>query len=220
MTLANLRSDARFLIFGDSTSTTYGDTDLDRNLNNWYRRCIAWILTVNGGWQVNGEIATASLAANQREYILPTDILKINSVYIKYDTDGDYIKAIQRDPRNIYEYPEDYNPIYPEFDLLDNSLFVYLPNTSIVAITDGLKIHYQTDITALSNTTDTPNLAEPFENLLSLGAAYDYALAKEMYGKVNALKVDIADKKAELLEFYAQRSTAKRPSLEMADENY
>lgn len=215
--LVNLRSDARYLVFGNSSNTDYGDTDLDRNINRWYNTVLGWVLSANGEWQVNGEIATTDILVNQREYILPTDCLKVNKVFIKRGSE--YLEAKQRDLSAVHEDNDTYKPFPPEFDLLDNSLFIYIDG-DITAVTDGIKIIYQTELTELSGATDAPNLAEPFKRLLSLGAALDYCLANEVSGKAKNLKVMMDETKKELLEFYATRSTAKPVLIEPVKTNY
>lgn len=214
--LTNLQSDARYLVFGDSTNTAYGETDLNRNINRWYNTILAWVLSANGEWQVNGEFADTDLVALQREYILPTDLLRLNEVYIKTTSTGDYIKATQRDLSNISSYNEDYYPTSPEFDLLDNSLFIYTPEATIGAVTDGLKLVYQKDLTELTGTS-APNLSEPFKRGISIGAALDYCIANEMNNKAKSLKILLDELKPELLKFYSNRT--KNNILTPAEEN-
>ena len=218
-TLENLRADARYFVFGNSTNTDYGNTDLDRNINRWYNTVLGWVLSSNGEWQVNGEVATSDLVADQREYILPTDILKLNKIFIKPTSSSDYLEATQRDKSAIHVDDSLYLPYPPEFDLFDNSMFVYL-DQDITAVTDGIKITYQTNLTELAETSDAPNLAEPFKRLLSLGAALDYCLANEVKGKAKNFKVMIDETKQELIDFYANRSTVKPIVIEPSKENY
>ncbi len=218
--LTNLRSDARFLIFGDSTITTYGDTDLDRNIDRWYQTGIAWVLKANGKWQVKGEIATTDIVAGQREYLLPGDILKLNEVYIKtVSNQADYAKAVERDPIQVNVEPESYHPNPPEFDLLDNSIFIYIPEASITGVSTGLKIHYQSNLTTLT-ASDAPDLAEPFKRLLSVGAVYDYCFANEMWKKATEALNQISIIKNDLIEFYVSRSTVARNRITFKQENY
>lgn len=226
MLLSNLRSDIRFLIFKDSTDTSYSDTDIDRNVNHWYRTILGWIFAANGDWQVNGEYADTDIVANQREYILPADTLKINEVYIKGTTGGIYVKATQRDIQNVEDYPEDYHPLTPEFDLVDNSLFIYLPEANITNVTDGIRLYFQTEITELT-TSDKPNIADVVVRALSYGAVVDYCLAEEMWNKASMyqklLGVDqpLVDSglKKEIKDFYAKRSLTKEPTLTPVEEN-
>ena len=216
--LVNLRSDARYLVFGNSTLTDYSDTDIDRNINRWYNTVLGWVLSANGEWQINGEIATADTVAGQREYILPSDCLKVNKIFIKTSATSDYLEGKQRDLSAVHEDTDNYKPFPPEFDLLDNSIFIYT-DSDITAVTDGIKIVYQTDLTELSSTL-APNLAEPFKRLISLGAALDYCVANEVSSKAKNLKVMIDETKKELLEFYATRSTAKPVMIEPININY
>lgn len=216
--LVNLRSDTRYLVFGDSTKTEYGDTDLDRNINRWYNTILAWILESNGDWQVNGEFADTDLVSAQREYILPSDLLKLNEVYIKSTTTGDYIKATQRDLSAI-GYNEDYHPATPEFDLLDNSIFIYTPESTINAVTKGLKLVYQKDLTELTGTA-SPNLSEPFKRGVSIGAALDYCIANGVDNKAKSLKVLLDELKQELMSYYSSKSTAREVILSASKENY
>ena len=217
--LVSLRADTRYLALGDSTNTQYGDTDLDRNINRWYETGLALAFSANGDWQVNGDYATTSIVATQREYVLPADSLKINEVYIKTTSAGEYVKATQRDLSAVNQYNETYVPLTPEFDLMDNSLFIYLPEGTIVDVADGLKIVYQKDITELTGTL-APNLAEPFKRLLSWGAAFDYCVAKEMYSKAKTVKVMIDELSEKLMAFDATRSTAQDVRLIPAEKNY
>ena len=226
MQLQNLRDDVRFLIFKDTTATTaYSNTDIDRNINQWYRTILSWILGSNGEWQVFGEYATANIVADQREYILPTDILRLNEVYIKGTTAGTYLKATQRDIINVEDYPEDYHPATPEFDLIDNSLFIYLPESSITNVTAGIKIYYQTELTELTS-TDKPNLADVFIRALVYGAVFDYLLAEEQSkAKTFATLLGIdqplvdAGLKKDIKEHYANRAQTKQTTLTPAEEN-
>ena len=177
---------------------------------------------------MNGNIATTNIVAGQRNYALPSDILKLNEVYIKSTSAGEYIKATQRDILNISEDPETYYPYPPEFDLLNNSMYIYIPEATITAVTAGIKIYFQKDLTELSGSTDTPNLSDIFRKILSIGSAIDYCLSQEMWNKVkkfeNRLYGDPTVRndqgmKGELIEFYANRSLTKPTIITPKEEN-
>ncbi len=227
MNLTAIRADTRYIATGDRTNTAYSDTDLDANINHWYNLVLSWILGANGSWQVNEDYATASIVASQREYILPADILKLNKVYIKSVSTGEYVEAKHRELRNVTDYPEDYHPATPEYDLMDNSLFIYLPE-DITAVTDGIKIYYQTNLTELSGASDTPNLPTICTRILSFGAANDYCLANEMWNKSKKLENRIFGDptvrndqglKGELEEYYANRISVEPPIITPFEEN-
>lgn len=221
MTLEDLRKSVRYSVFGDSTESSYADADLDRNLNLWYKTAVGWALSVNGDWQVNGEIATKSLVEGQTEYLLPTDILRLNQVYIKVESGGEYFKAKQIDTQEVktYSLSDSYYPHPPEFDLLENSMRVYTSNETIPAISNGLKIYYQTKVTELTETTDEASLTEPFEKILIAGASYEYCIANEM-GKSEQFKRDINEARRDLENYYANRSEVKPVRIIPNEENY
>jgi hypothetical protein len=228
-TLQDLRSDARYLALGDSTNTQYANTDLDRNINRWHEIGISLAMDANGDWEINGEIAVTSLVIGQREYILPADILRLNEVYIKSSVNSDYIKAKQRDLKGVQNYNEDYHPAVPEYDLLDNSLFIYIPDSSITAVPAGLKIVYQKDLVELLETSDAPNLPEPFKRLLSVGAAMDFCESNEMWTKAKKLSNRIYGDptvknddgiKGELKKHFSNRSARNNAVLESIQENF
>jgi hypothetical protein len=204
--LQDIISDARFHVFGDSTNTQYSDTDIKRNINNWYRTVLSWIIEANGEWQVNGEETTTDLEAGQKEYILPTDLLKFNEIYFKIN--GEYKKGTLIDPQNIGVDPDDYQPVYPSYDLKDNSLFLYF-SEDIVETEDGIKLHYQTDIvTELSANGDNPNITDNFRRLLAIGSAYDYCIANEMWNKSTKLERLIFEVyKPDLTKHYSKKNT-------------
>jgi len=228
--LQDIQSDSRFLVFGNSTNTNYKDADLNRNINRWYETGLAWILQSDGEWQVNGDIAVCDLVAGQREYTLPTDTLVIDKVYIQSNTTGaDYLVAIQKDLSGIKRYNEEYHPQIPEYDLLDNSIFIYIPDDTITAVPSGLKIVYQKDFVALANSTDAPNIAEPFKRLLSVGAAMDYCKPNEKWNKLATFKKDIYGDptvknddgiKGDLIAYYASKSVVKPVVIQAEIENF
>lgn len=229
MKLKSLREDARYLVFGNRNNTEYADTDLNANINNWYATVLSWSLEVNGDWQINGDFATADIVAGQREYLFDSDLLKLSEVYIKSVSTGEYIKATQRDIINVETYPENYRPQTPEFDLLDNSLFIYIPEATITDVTDGIKIYFQGDLTILEGDNDYPNLPSIFTRILSIGSAIDYCLSNELWNKAKKLENRLygdpsvrndEGMKGELTKFIANRSMTKQPILEPEELNY
>jgi hypothetical protein len=128
-------------------------------------------------WDFSAESATTSLVANQQEYLLPLDILKIKRVELTFDgttwydaTPMDINETGEAtDTTTIAQY---YLPNNPKYDLMDNSLFLYpIPTVNVTA---GLKVWYEKLPAVLVNTTDTPNIARPFHKGLCYGAAKDY----------------------------------------------
>lgn len=205
MTTENIRSQTRYLVFGDSTNTAYGDTELDLNVEQALYMASGWAIQANGDWQINGEQSTTDLVADQKEYIFPTDLLKANVIRVKQTSDHDLEIATKIDSRLI-ENIDDYKPATPEYDLIDNSLMLFLPN-GIVNVTGGLQIDYQVDTTI--------TLPEPLQRLSYFYAAYMYCLAHDLdkktsrFEKLIGLDQPYTDTglKKEIKEYYANRHT-------------
>lgn len=211
MTLTNLQADARWYVFGDSSEETYADADLNRNLNSRYQDAIAIAMSVNGDWQVLGNKAYTDLIAGQNIYSLPTDILKLNNVYVKYGATTEYTKAVKVDPTNINNIDPDeepYQPYPPRYDLQSDYIYIYTPEDTITGVSNGLRIHYQTELTELSSGSDEPVIPKPLRRYLSLGAAYDYCLANEM-GKGEILKRDLLEAEQKMRKWFVDRLPGK-----------
>ncbi len=177
MTQAQLRASIRFKLFGNSTDTTYSDDDIDSNIDIWKNTALSWILESNGKWQVNGEIYTTALVADQNEYIFPDGMLTLNKIFVKIG--DEYQEAKQIDIQNIHSDPSQYRPSNPEYDILDNSIFVFLPN-EITDISDGLELYCQMN--------DLPDLPDIFIQILLFGAVYEYSFAKGLKDKLKEAK--------------------------------
>lgn len=213
MTLTNLRADTRFLVFGDSANTQYGDTDLDRNLNKAYAEIIAIAISVNDDFQVNGNIITTDLIAGRSDYDLPSNLFKINEVRIKPTLSAtDYLKATQRDPKEVLVDMEVYKPANPEFDLIDikgtfKIIFYYA--SAFETVTDGIEFYIQEEITQLVGTSDSPKLPVFAQDYLSNRAAHIYCLAKEKFNKATVLKNELIELENKIKEYYSSRSTVR-----------
>lgn len=218
MTLSELRSQTRFLTNTDSTS--YSDTDLDLNLTRWAHLLTGEIINSQDDWDFQGEIATADLVANQREYTFPVDILKIKRIELKLDGTN-WVRAAWLDEAEISraiaseeEITEQFNNSEPFVALFNKSFFIF--SGTITAVTGGIKIWYLkeivgkdatgADITSFSASTDKPNINEAFQRGLCYGAAKDWY---QKYGfTVQARDMDIELEKVivRMKEFYGRRS--------------
>ena len=217
-----------FLLGTDSTE--YPTAQKTRNVNRWYDRATSLILQADSRWQWDDlnqtdlPIGTMSLVANQQDYS-QTDVefLKILKVECK-NSSGDWtalkqIDITQKKDIAMTEYRETAGTP-AEFDLVGNSLFLY-PKPSY-ASSGGLKIYYQRvpDYFTADDTTQEPGFAKPFHRLLSYGAAYDYAIAKNMMGKIPLLQTEIAKIEAGLIEFYSSRNRDMRQRITLKKEDY
>lgn len=231
MTLATLQTDTRYLISPQLTSTNYGDTDLNRNLNHWYRMAVGWVLEFMDEWEYNAEFSTTNLVADQAEYVIPTTLLRLKRVEIKYPDASEYVTAAPADDWNISdplgeEEVTGASEGAPVYRVGDNSLFLYpVPDANV---TSGLRIEYVDDVADLSASGDLPNLPAVLHRILSCGAAHDYALAKEMYRKKEELHREIYGKpgvtgtglKYQLESLFSRREHSTRPRITVRTESF
>ena len=223
MDLTTLRSDTRYLVFGDNANTAYSNTDLDRNLNKAYAEIIAIAISVNGDFQVNGNIVTTDLIAGRSDYDFPSNLFKINEVRIKPTLSAtDYLKATQRDPKEISVDMEAYKPAYPAFDLIDikgTLKIIFYWCNDFEDVTNGIELYVQEEITQLVNTTDSPKLPVFAQEYLTKRAAHIYCLANEIFNKATTLKNELIELEGRIKEYYSSRSTVRPAVITPVDQN-
>lgn len=221
-----LRNFTRFLT--NTNTTTYTNADLDASLNSYYDIMVGEILDSMDEWDFQGEYATTDLVASQQEYSLPTDILKIKRVEITYDGTTWYealpedLNEKQYDSGSVSRINDNYDQSEPKYDLMDNSLFLKpVPTT---AVTAGLKIWYEKNVTHLSAVTDEPNIARPFHKALAYGAAIDWL---DKYAEVgtNQNKSQLYEAKLEKMisrmkNFYRKHNQDRKYTIEPAYVDY
>lgn len=233
MNLTALRASARRKIsFQSTASSKYGDTDLDANLNEWYREVIAWVFAATGIWESNGEIATTSLVSGQSEYVLPTTMVVLNRVEVLYPGQTDYVVARRIDDKQVENEAFANNALSfattaePMFRLFDNSLFLYPPPTD--AVTNGLKVEIMDDVTSLSSGSDSPNLPPLIHQVLAIGAAYEYCstngherkadrLSRRIFGRFDG---DSSALKAQVEALASSRDRTVKPRIVARKQSY
>lgn len=209
----------------NTNSTTYPLKQVARNVNRWYDLVTSWILSCDGRWQFDDTgrtdlpIATTDLVSGQDDYTFDSTLLNILKVEAATDsTVSQFQQLTPIDSREIYNYSEfnkvDAQPRY--YDIVGNSLI--LKPASNFNATNGLKVYFQRtpeyfvgDGQTASNAKE-PGFAQLFHRILSLGAAYDWMVAKSA-GNANAIRQEIEVLKAELMKFYSRRDKAERPVL-------
>lgn len=229
-TSAGLRNMTRFLT--NTNTTTYANADLDAALNRYYHQFTNEILAAMDDWDFQGEIATASMVADQQEYVLPTDILKIKKVMVSYDgsnwytakpfdvSETDSALATQTDINNAFSTSE------PYVDFHEASIFLYPVPTA--NSTNGIKIYYEKEATELTAVTDEPVIAEAYHRGLAYGASKDF-LEKYIELPGNAKKLAVVEKNLvktinDMKEFYntkvQERDYIVKPSDNGMDAEY
>ena len=155
-------------------STSFSDADKHAAQTRWAHILTEEVIDAQGDWDFQGEIATANLVANQREYVFPTDILKIKRIDLKLDgtnwTTVHWLdeSEIPNSAAHESDITENFSNSDPYATLYDKSFFIW--SGTIAAVTGGIKIWYSEeivgvdtngdDISSFSADTDKPNLAE------------------------------------------------------------
>jgi len=207
----------------ETNTTSYPTADITRNINKWYQELIADVLLSMDEWDVQGDIATASLVAAQQEYNWPADLLRIKRVEVTYNG-STWTRVYPIDVQEIGKtisttglIANSFNIGEPRYDTHDNSLFLYPVPTA--NSTNGLKIWYEKEVTELSGNTDEPNIAEPFQRLLSIGAAYDYATKKGL-PIANMLLQKLETGRIKMREYYGMRVSDRQVLMGVNIANY
>lgn len=133
------------------------------------------------------------LVEDQVVYTLPTDVLnKIDSVEVKFSSDGDYIPLFPIDRNRLPEGStiDAYRPYfnntkgYAAYEIYGNALYLYCGD--IEDIEDGIKLNYFAEPTPLPDLTDNTTdisidpsdtgfgLPKPFHELLARRVGIEY----------------------------------------------
>jgi len=184
------------LLLGMSDGDISGDATLLKKfttlINAWYRRVNSWIWEVTGTWEYDDSnwtdlpIATTTIVDEQQDYEIPSTAQKIDRVEV-LDSAGNYrllkpIDKSQIESQAMSEFQESPGmPVY--YDLIGRSILLYpKPSTDVVTASKGLKLYFTRDIKEFSSTDTTaePGFVSNFHRILSLGAAYDFAVSYDM----------------------------------------
>lgn len=192
MDLTTLRTDARYHVSPQLTSTEYTDAQVNRNLNRWYREIAAWIIPIQGEWELRGDILYRDLMTAVTDYEVPQKFFRIYKAEAMYTTGGAFVPVnfinVQQNSAlaegNATRTIDDFSQ--PTAELFGD--FLQLRPAPTATVVNGLKIWAQIDFEDLVDASDVPNFLEPVHRALSVGAAMDYCLAEERYTKYRELK--------------------------------
>lgn len=231
-----LIQDCEFLVFGGDYGIISGNTEylqeFTRLLNKGLDKATVKIMTSDNRWQYDDPnhtdypIAQTSLVSGQQDYQLEfsaTDShLKIDRVEVK-TTGGLWKKLIPIDLADTDEAQAELEKTNGEpkyYDKVANSVFLYpAPNYSQ---NNSLKIFYQRQPSyfATSDTTKRPGIPGMFHQLVSMYAAEEFALAKNMSEKANMLAGRRQELESELENFYNRRDKEDKPRMAIKNINW
>lgn len=226
MQLADIRTDTRYLISPQLTSTDYPDADLDRNVNRAYQKILGWIVPIQGDWEIEGDIIYRDVQVGVTDYEFPSRLIRVYKGEIMYTTEGSFVPlnftSVQRYQGSVEgNTTREHDDVSrPTAELFGN--YIQIRPAGEEEVVNGIKLWVQLDFVTLDNTNDVPNLMEPVVRALSYLAAMDYAIAEEMDKKVEVFRKLIYgdpskenDKgvKGEIEALYSNRSGARRDRL-------
>lgn len=203
-----------------------------RYINIWYQKVVTMIFASQDDWdwddsnQTDYPIATANLVANQQDYAIPVSLsaLKIQRIDITFDGTN-WKKAKPLDVQSINNAVDTVNigntfsTDNPRYDIKANSFFLYpLPP---VNVTGGIKVWFSRGPLefATTDTTKQPGFDPAFHSMLSVGAAYDYAIDKNLPTSP-ALQGKIQDFELRLKEYYGRKDEDLQWSLGSQYNNF
>lgn len=223
-TLAELRLDTRFLT--NTTSSDYGNTDLDRNLNSHYDSTITHIWHVQAGWKFDDSNNTDTLPTawvdlqdGVDNYLLPSEARKIEQVYVM-NKDGLYV-LLKREQDSDIDLGRTETGMPRTFRLRGRSVILYpTPAEDSVTLDSGLMVMLNRTVSLLTEDTDTPGFEREYHRILVLGAAIDWCISTDQPRKKKELEVEKQKLLIKLEDFYASRDNTTSTGFRPKKENY
>jgi hypothetical protein len=240
MTIANL-DDLLNRLTG-TTTTEYSDDDKHTDLTRAAHEMVSEIADAQDDWDFQGEIGETDLKAvsslSDREYSMPTDILKLKRIEADFDNDGKFTPVVIIDSSEQSkglgsndDIEDKFSNDKPYAELFDTGWRLYSGAISS-DVTDGVKVWYAKeivgtdnsgdDITSFSNDTDYPNIAEAFQIGLAYRAAQIFAQSKQRWNQAKDFESQYEKVIARMRRFYGNRSPDNREVVMGASqlENY
>lgn len=234
MDIVSLRADARYQVGPQITSAKYGDTELDRNLNFWYREVLGWVVPLLGEWEMQGEIMWMDGEAHVTDYEIPSNLIRLYKVEVKLSNTSEFVPCT---PLNVAGQTTTEGNTTRVIDDVNNPTvevfgdFIQVRPAFSEDVVNGLKIWVQEDFADMSGTSpyNVPNLMNPVRRVLSVGAAMDYCSSHEMWNKYRELKKkmygdpnvrDDRGLKGQVIDLYSVRAGQRRGRLKTARQSY
>lgn len=222
-TLTNLRSLTRFYATGDSTSTNFNDADTLIALNGRYQDSFLLATANDGDFEFNGDGSQSiNITSGTRAYSLATDLFKVDRVEIKYPSSTtDYIEAHQISGNGMTIGKDSYTA-RADFDLQGTKLEIFVSNKTadIEAVTSGIKVYYQKELTELVDGANTIIFPDVFARYIAIGAAIDFCGVNGLNTRLTWLEGEYQKMAQQLTEYVATRNKAKKMSMSFKKENY
>lgn len=207
----------------DTDTTSYPLADIARNANRWLYRLVVWMFQSSPDWEwddsnlTTAPRAVATLVANQADYSIPTDMLRLQKVTV-LDFVGNEVEV---SPLTLDEYIATTSNATvttgtPKFYTIRGNqlLLTPVPVASGVTLASGLSLYIsrEADVFTASDTSQEAGIPEPFCRVLSLGPSSDYWMKYDAT-KATALLNQIEEIKKDLFKFNTNRVEDITPRL-------
>ena len=95
------------------------------------------------------------------------------------------------------------------------------PAAADVTLVEGLNVYVSREVEQFvaTDTTDEPGFNEDFHRILSIGAAFYYAVANNMTERINDLRNSLEEYKTRLQTFYGGRQHGKAMRMKVKQLN-
>lgn len=243
MTLGDIATKARALTNTDTTS--YTDANLLIDINIWYQKVVSMILEsvdesdFDDARRTNYPIQTTPMVASQRDYTMPVSekVLKIKRVDLAYDG-ATYYRALPIDDgdplfdmgANATITDQNFIKQAPRYDVKYNSLFIYpMPLAADAAANGLIRVEWTRQIqvftasdysSVLTDSTVVPGFDDPFHAMLAHGAAWEYAVSRQLPQLAN-IQATLSDFEVRLRQHYGKKELDRTLELKPSyDDNF
>lgn len=214
-TLNDLKSDLYFI--GKFNAGTFSQNDLNRIINKYYKQAQTAIRAINEDFYAVPTRANL-LAGTDMQYSWPTDYEKIK--FIELALRPKVLTAPTRDEYARATIATSDQITSPGYIFQGPTVIAYgdyfeIPNTIASTVTGGVRMVYIPLLAELKLDTDTPNIFEDFQDVITWGALIDIAprlnndellvRASQMFQKrLQDLKDNAANRIADLAGEYVE----------------
>jgi len=198
-------------------------------------KVFGWIIEADGRWkfddsnQTDQPVACTDLVADQENYKViirvpdvTQDWMDIERVEVLDESgQGRQLRPFDNSDINGIAFTEFMDtsgePTYFDFD----GSSIFLKPASSYAKTDGMTIYFNRAplVFTKTDTTKRPGFASIFHEILSLGAKYDWEVAKNPAQAEQTMR-DILTMKLDIKNFYSKREAYELPKLTRAYKSY
>lgn len=243
--ISDLAVKTRFLTNTDSSS--YTNANLLIAFNSYYDRIIGRILSETAGSKfLHGDVNHTAFPTYDQNLVAGTQMYRIQALATGTypnriepeiilgvevaNSSGDYQplhRITLRDINNMGIGQSEYqatNGMPREYEIREGNVVLYpAPSAAATTLTNGLRIFFLRNAEQLDDVTSTtvyPGIPSPWHDLLTYGAAYDYAIAIGRPTSADRFLREYDRRMEEMLDFISRRDQAEDYNITGGSKNY